>query len=82
MTAIISSTAFVLYSNLSKRYQDEKVFIRSRYPAYLFWMGSIGFLCSLPLLQYANIGQLLPSTIALSVVFSAIFTTLPYILYF
>ncbi len=80
--AIVSAVGFALYSGVSRRYQEQRVLIRNRYPAFLFWIASTCLLLSLCLIPFSEL-QLLPaSRIVETVLFSSIFITLPYVLYF
>ncbi|NOS68205.1 MAG: HD domain-containing protein [Candidatus Peribacteraceae bacterium] len=79
---LVSGTGFALYSYVSKRYQEERAFVRARYPAFLFWVSLVGMILSLGLIPFTSLGTLQTMTIAKAVLFSAVFIYLPYILYF
>jgi GTP diphosphokinase / guanosine-3',5'-bis(diphosphate) 3'-diphosphatase len=79
---VVSSLGFALYSQVSRRYQEEEAFIRARYPAFMFWVASIGFIASLPLIPSLSILALSAEDLARAVVFILVFSVLPYVLYF
>jgi GTP diphosphokinase / guanosine-3',5'-bis(diphosphate) 3'-diphosphatase len=82
LAGIISSLGFALYSQVSRRYQEEEAFIRARYPAFMFWVSSIGFLASIPLIPYLSLLTLTPQQLAQAFSFILVFSVLPYVLYF
>ena len=77
-----SGFGFALYSELSRRYQQEGEIIRARYPAFLFWMSCVGVvlaMCLLPLIDVRSISAL---HAGMATLFALVFSVLPYSLYF
>jgi drug/metabolite transporter (DMT)-like permease len=78
--AVASALSFTLYSNISERYQNEH--IRTRYPAYLFWVSLFAVLCALLILPLQSFDPLPTRDLLLAVGFSLLFTFFPYVMYF
>jgi hypothetical protein len=77
-----ASFGFSLYSELSRRYQQSEAPIRARYPAFLFWLSSVGVALSGFILPYADIAAIHWWDLLKTVVFVLIFSVLPYSMYF
>ncbi|MDO8648839.1 MAG: HD domain-containing protein [Candidatus Peregrinibacteria bacterium] len=80
--AATSGLGFALYSEASKRLQQEQGMIRARYPAYLFWLGAIGFTLSLALLPWTQLTSYTLIDLVRTLAFICIFSILPYVLFF
>lgn len=77
---LASSLSFSLYSQVSEQYQH--AMIRTRYPAYLFWVSIISLLCAFLLLPFQAFTPPSQRDLLIAIVFSLLFTFVPYILYF
>jgi GTP diphosphokinase / guanosine-3',5'-bis(diphosphate) 3'-diphosphatase len=82
LAGIISSLGFALYSQVSRRYQEEEAFIRARYPAFMFWVSGIGMIASVPLMPLLSLGGLDAGSLGEAFAFILVFAVLPYVLYF
>lgn len=72
---------FALYSVTSERYQLQES-IRTRYPIFIFYLSLFAFFLSLPLLLVSNFSIMSSSLFFPAIIFLAVFTSLPYLLYF
>ena len=77
-----SSLAFVLYSEVSRRYQQEKETIHARYPAYLFWISVMCMVPALVALTFTSLFSLSLQTLLMGVAYLLIFSIIPYAIYF
>ncbi|MBU1123300.1 hypothetical protein KJ652_01810, partial [Patescibacteria group bacterium] len=80
MLAIASSFGFVLYSQISSKYQ--KGTLHARYPAFIFWISVIILPFLLLLLPYTQILSLSAPILITSLLYVLIFAVTPYALYF
>lgn len=80
--ATLSAVGFAGYSIISARYQRDVGMIRTRYPAFLFWMGTMCLFCSLGILLATRDIQWDTGALATAAGFSLMFTVLPYVIYF
>lgn len=75
-----AAISFTFYSHTSEFFQKETVQIR--YPAYLFWVSTIGLLLSIITAFYTSLSLPSLSIINLTLFSIIIFTFLPYVLFF
>lgn len=82
LSAVASSLGFALYTEVSRRYQQEVTTIQARYPAFMFWVSGICLILSMGILPFTDLS--LPSVKELipMVAFAVIFAVVPYILFF
>lgn len=84
ITAAGSSIGFALYSEFSRRYQQQEALIHARYPAFVLWLSIIAMILTLPLIAAAKpaFWLLSPRLLLLAAGFALVFTFLPYVLFF
>jgi len=81
LNASAASFGFALYSELSRKYQQQSGF-HARYPAFMFWVSAICLLLSFGMASFMD--YTIPSPVALTeaVLFAIVFAVIPYLLYF
>jgi len=82
LLGIGGSIGFVLYSEISRRYQIEKGMIQTRYPAFLFWLSVIGLPLTFLLIPYTEIRSLPVKDLSMAIAFVLVFALAPYSLYY
>jgi len=82
LSAVASSLGFALYTEVSRRYQQEVTTIQARYPAFMFWVSGICLILSMGMIPFLDTTA--PSLLQLvqMVAFALIFAVLPYVLFF